>query len=78
MSDLGKNFGGTMFYLCDPKKNKMCNQSNCFLKGGPCFHTTNIAFVDLDREAAAHRLSDKKEGSIYGNFGRREDKKFNS
>jgi len=47
-------------YFCDPKKNTMCNQSSCFLNGGPCSHTTNIAFVDLDKESKAAEIRRNK------------------
>lgn len=28
-------------YLCDPEKNTECSKEICYLKDGPCCHTTN-------------------------------------
>lgn len=34
-----------IYYECDPSKNTTCNKRSCYLHGGPCEHTTNIAFA---------------------------------
>lgn len=34
-----------ILYKCEPVLNKPCNKSSCFIFGGPCSHTTNIAFA---------------------------------
>ena len=41
---------GKNWYLCDPKKNKPCRKTDCFLTGGHCSHTTHIEFADLEKE----------------------------
>lgn len=32
-------------YRCDPKKNKHCRKTGCYLKGGECRQTTVKAFA---------------------------------
>lgn len=36
---------GYVFFVCNPKKNKACNKSRCFLKGKECFATTHAKYA---------------------------------
>lgn len=51
-------------YFCDPSKNFLCRKGSCFKKGGPCSHTTNISFVDVDKEAKEAELR-REHGPLY-------------
>lgn len=35
----------TQFFTCDPDKNVNCKKTACYINGGPCMQTTNIAYA---------------------------------
>lgn len=41
-----------VYYICNPYKNTACKKTNCHINGGPCKHTTNLAFAVQPVETA--------------------------
>lgn len=44
-----------LFY-CDPKKNKSCSKTGCFINGGECVLTSNAEYKQNEPEPAQYNL----------------------
>lgn len=37
-------------FKCDPEKNTKCTKEGCFINGGPCQSTEEIAYAQIDEK----------------------------
>lgn len=71
-----------ILWLCDPSKNAACDKRNCYINGGPCFHTAQdiCARTEFFADGDAIRMQDTLDYmlKVQAAFQDRVDPRYNS
>lgn len=53
-------------FPCDPRKNRECRKTGCYINGGPCHQTTKLKYAKISHPADYGKYQRQQTADLVG------------